>query len=102
MNFNDFRTYCNKETEQRLRKVGYTRRIEDIVADPNRVPLEEAKFFLMRAYNAIYYKIWNNETGNFDYKVTFTDKPLELAGEGFDKAQDALEHAINAIIDTIE
>ena len=102
MNYFDYQTYCKPETVNELVKLGYKRLPEDKVADPNQVPLEEARTFLMRAYNSVYYRIWNNDEAKFEYKVTFLDDPdIVLEGKGFDKAQDALQDAIDAIIDIL-
>ena len=98
MNYTDNQSYCNENTVNNLKKLGYTRRPEDIVADPNKVPLEEARSFLFRNHDAIYHSIHNRHTGKFDYQVTFIGSEKMLTGEGYSLSSEALQGAIDAII----
>lgn len=101
MDFTDYQSYCSEALQAKLKALGFKRRPEDKVADETKIPLMEARYWVMRALNAIYFQIWNNKKGLFEYKVTFTDSSDELYAVDFDKSSDALEHALNAICEYI-
>lgn len=101
MDFTDYQSYCSEALQAKLKALGFERRPEDKVADETKIPLMEAKSWALRVLNAIYFQIWNNKKGLFEYKVTFTDSSDELEGIDFNKSSDALEHALNAICDYV-
>lgn len=102
MDYSDFRDYCSQEVANELVELGFTRNKSDIVTDASRILLEEAKYFLFHEYDAIYYRIWNNEKGNFEYVVDMPSKNVSFNAKDFNLSSDALRHAISTVINYIK
>lgn len=102
MDFSDYKDYCSQEVANELRELGFSLKNDDVVEDPSRILLEQAKYFLLHEFDARYYQIWNNEKGNYSYTVDIPSKGVKLEANDFNLSSDTLAHAISAVIDFVK